>query len=377
MRYFGDCQPENWLFRPLEGMSAVAVLDANVLLDALLIADGIGAFVLAELHRRGFALHTSGIALDEMRRTLDRARSNLPSIAPLVDVMVRNGSFNVHSSTALVPGIKIHDNHIAAAALDLGAFVISEDLPLLYDLDRAKIHGRSLREVALDLVCPQIPRQDLVVFGLGAGADGHVFLKFFADDEIVTNRFRSWFLFDAPDFGSLCYDSNIRSFIFSTEIGDSVSVPIELVSNRQYCLVINYSAGADTRLTIKVRGFGEEIECVTNGRISALEKRPTGSITVLNSRHKNAVWKGALQSVTFGPYQLSSKVWRAAYSLVGVSPPTLTADLTLCAAILTEIVGDRARRPHRDHVLQIANMSIPGFYPGRRVDERETKWFDD
>lgn len=97
---------------------------------------------------------------------------------------------------------------------------------------------------------------------------------------------------------------------------------------------------------------------------------------VLNSRSENEGWKGSIQSLTFGPYQLSSKVWRAAHSIVGVSPPVLTADLTLAAASLTEIKGDHVRRPRREHVLQLVNMSIPGFYPGRRVAEREAKWFD-
>ena len=68
---------------------------------------------------------------------------------------------------------------------------------------------------------------------------------------------------------------------------------------------------------------------IVNAHIAPLVGRPTGAITVLNSRCKNEGWNGSLQSLTFGPYKLSRKVWRAAHSIVGASPSTLTSDLTL------------------------------------------------
>jgi len=378
-RYFGDCSPSNWFFRPLEGLPKHAVVDANVLLDACLIVDGLGSAVLVELARTGTTLHTSERATEEVRSALRRGLDGHKDLTPLVDMMVKSAPISVHASEAHVPGIAAHDRHVAAVAAKVGGFVVSEDLPLLLELDAAEIHARSLRELMLAIVCKEgQPRQELSVFGQGAGADGHIFAKFFAHPDMVADRSRPWFLFDAPAFGSLHYDGPNRSFVFSTEAGDIVAMHHDLRSDVQYSFVLNYSVGNDTRITMKLRSFGSDGERCAHGCIPALQARPTGSITILNSRNKNVGWKGDLQSFTFGPYQLGKKTWRAASRLVGVSPPTLTCDLTFLAATLTEIKGDQVRRPQWMHVLELNHVTIPGFYPGRRVDERPdgNRWFE-
>ncbi len=376
MRYYGDCSPSNWLFRPLDNVPNRVVLDANVLLDFLLIVDGLGCFVLDGLYQRGFTLFTTTVAIEEVKRALSRERGSLSDLSPLVEKLLTSGEIKVISPATVVPEISKHDNHLAAVALEQGACIVSEDLPFLRDLNHAKIHARSLREVALWLILPHQPSQDLTVFGQGAGADGHVFLKAMPDFDVANNSLRSFYLFDAEYFGSLRYDGIRKSFVFSSIVGGELLLKLKLVPENQYAILVNYSVGRRTSITMKVRCFGGNEEFIANGEFPPFTGRPTGEIIVVNSRAKDAGWSGSLQALTFGPYQLNAEVWRASHSLVGVAPPTLTADLTFTAAILTEVKGDRVRRPLRKHVLELVNMSIPGFYPGRRASERPAEWFE-
>ncbi|TIL70345.1 MAG: PIN domain-containing protein [Mesorhizobium sp.] len=376
MRYFGDCSPDNWLFRPLDGLPGRAVLDANVLLDFLLIVDGIGSLVVSGLLKRGFTLFTTTVAIEEIKKTLGRGRENLCDLSPLADVLLKNTDIQVKPPMMAVPGVSKHDNHLAAVAQQYDAFVVSEDLPLLYDLNRERFHARSLREIALFLILPDHPRQELTVFGQGAGADGHIFLKVMPTKDVSSNIIRSWYLFDAEAFGSLRYDGSRKSLVFSASVGGELAIPVELIPETQYAILLNYSVGRSTQLSLKIRRFGDEAEISATTQVPPFAGRPVRAITVMNSRATDAGWSGSLQALTFGPYKLHRKVWRASHSLIGVAPPTLTSDLTFTAAILTEIKGDMIRRPLLQHVLELANMSIPGFYPGRRASERLAKWFD-
>jgi hypothetical protein len=265
---------------------------------------------------------------------------------------------------------------MAAAAAGLNAFVLTEDMPLLYDLNRAQFHGRSLREALLACVLPDQPYQDLPIFGLGSGADGHIFMKFMPHEDVCEKANRPWFLFDAPGFASISYNGGTASFDVVWEAGGTLSLPVKLLPDTQYALCFNYSVGKRTDATIKVRALASDTEHSVSRVLSVLKQRPNGSIILMNSREKDVGWKGTLQNMTFGPSVLSKKVWRACHALIGVAPPTLTADLTLLASIMTEIKFGRIRRLSRQEVVELANTCIPGFYPGRGMAERATKWFD-
>jgi len=376
MRYFGDCSPNLWAYRPIDSIPQKAIIDTNVLLDAILISDGIGTAALSGLSQRKIALYTTRKSISEARKTLCATRDYPTNITKLLDIFVQQSGIAVHDDDRRMLGIKDHDSHLAAAAVDLSAFVVTEDMPLLYDLDRSRIHGRSLRETVLACVAPNQPHQNLMIFGCGSGADGHVFMKFMPHEDLCKKADRSWFLLDSPGFMSISYNGNMRSFEINWEAGGQLILPIELSSEEQYALYFNYSVGKRTNAQVRVRSVGSQIEHLASGVLAPLQQRPNGKITLMNSREKNVGWKGTLQNVTFGPYILNKKVWRASHALVGVAPPTLTADLTQIASLLTEIKGDHVRRPLWQQVVQMLNVCIPGFYPGRGRAERPDEWFD-
>jgi predicted nucleic acid-binding protein len=88
MRYFGDCSPATWTYRSIDNLPPRVVIDANVLLDSVLIVDGAGIAVLHSLFHRKVALHTTAKAVAEARKTLLRVRGELPDITSLIDLAV-------------------------------------------------------------------------------------------------------------------------------------------------------------------------------------------------------------------------------------------------------------------------------------------------
>ena len=374
-RYFGDIDPDNWWYRSIHHLAPDAVVDANVLVDAALIVDGLGWFVLRQLIARRVVLHTTLKSIEEAKEVIRKHRPTLPDATMLIEYLVDQAGFTVHANVEQVPGINKHDSHLAAVARNTGGFVLTEDTPLLLELDRARLHGRSLREVAMALIAPEPPDIKLGVFGMGAGADGHILIKFTAHPDLATNVSRHWYLFDVQDLAMLRYNGVTKAFEILFDTGHVVSLATQLEPEVQYAFLLNYSIGRKTQVDVRLHIVGRPNELRETATISALPKRPNGAATWLNNREKKQGWAGSLEGVTFGPYRLNRKVWRACHSLVGVLPPTHTSGMTLAAAILTAIEGDKVRRPPLAYVLALANATVPVLYPGRLVDERTSKLF--
>lgn len=375
-RYYGDDWPECKAYRPLPE-SAHVVLDANVIMDAVLITDGAAITSLKALNSKGVKFHTSSRAVEEVVNRISGFRKNMPSIDELAVNFISN-NISVHDSSGTCSGISKHDGHIASLASNLGACVISEDLPLIYDLNKARINGRTLREILY-----QYHEHD-ASFGLirsfagfGLGADGHIFIKAEAHEDVLKTK-REWNLFEAKGMGRLAYDSNDMSFKFYGYNNDTIIIlPYRIVPYSIFSASISYSTGFKTSYTLRVSELEETSGKHTSCERAALIAPPSGRICWLNRYDKPEGWKGYMQVGTFGPYRLSSKTWRACQSLIGVAPSTLSADLSFTAAILVQIKGDRVFRPRWRDVVKLAHFSIGGFYPGSRRQQRPDKWFGD
>jgi hypothetical protein len=87
-------------------------------------------------------------------------------------------------------------------------------------------------------------------------------------------------------------------------------------------------------------------------------------------------WGGQVQNISYGSHKLNPSVWKVCSSLVGVAPPTLTADLSFLAALLVEydVERGRVRRPTLNQVRTFASVSVAFMHPGRRRKERDNPY---
>jgi hypothetical protein len=343
------------------------------MLDAALIADGAGVLALSELRKHGYQFFTSEKARDEALQRLADFRGDLSPIDDLLTEFIKQ-LVNVRSGSAEASGIAAHDMHLASVAGDLNACVLSEDLALIHDLNSIGMHGRTLREVlyAGDKPEPILPAP---FSGTGFGADGHIFLKGEAHPDVLKSE-RQWNLFEVRNLGRLAYDGQTASFcLFGSNDAVIAKVPYDLRADVVFAALLDYSTGPKTHYNLKICTEGTDTVALGEGETEPLAAPPPPEVRWLNRYDKPEGWKGFIQVGTFGPYRLGRKTWRACRRLVGVAPSSMTADLSFAAALLCELDGARVRRPRLQEVVQLAHLSIGGFYPGSRHREREDKWF--
>ncbi|RUV70610.1 MAG: hypothetical protein EOR30_08445 [Mesorhizobium sp.] len=362
-------------YRPIPQVET-AVLDANVLLDAALIVDGVGANAVAALNARGVKLVTSARAWEELHETLSKFRNGLAPIDAIVDKVLA-GKVEIRTAEGSLSKISDHDRHVALLAAECKGCLLTEDLELINDMNAASLHARTLRETLYEyhsLPSGIIP----AAHGTAFGADGHIFAKADAHLDILGES-REWNLFANEDLGRVAYDSRLRSFcFFGADDSPLLNVPFELQPDVTFAIALDYATGSSsTTFSLKVCYQGSDDVCTVSTRAAALKRAPRSDVRWLNRFEKPEGWKGHFQVGTFGPYRLSRSSWRSSRRLVGVAPSTLTADLSFCAALLCDVKSDAVRRPTWSQAATLSHISAPGFYPGTRAKEREASWFPD
>lgn len=378
MRYYGDVAATNWLYRPVAHLPKRAILDANVLLDLSLMVDSISVQVVRGLKANGYLLYSSTVAIEEAKEML---RQKVPhkDIACVIDMMCDAVAIQKAEGRSAVDKIKSHDQHVASAVADLDGFLITEDIPLIGQMNEAQLHARTLREIALHLIGEQPPRQDLMVFGSGLGADGYLFCKGIADLGLTAGGNRKFYLFDTEGLGTLAYDNGKRAFEFTSEVdGKVVLLNFALMPGRQFALLLEYNVGKrDTAIWLRARHYNRDDEVMVERRVAALQRAPAQSMIGMNRRQKDLGWLGTIQNLSFGPHKLASESWKICSSIVGVAPSTLTADLSFLSALLVDVEpeGRGVRRPTLEQVRTFANVSVAFFHSGRRRKERADPYF--
>jgi hypothetical protein len=374
LRFYGDVSATNWLFRPLAHLPKRVVLDANVLLDLALMVDSVSSISLRILQSQGYHFFTSECCVDEAESAL-RKFIKSADISPLIKDVCKAVGITTVASTTEVAEVKKHDAHIAAVTAEVGGFLASEDIALIGQMNSARLHARTLRELAIGLAVPDRPRQDLMAFGSGLGANGYFFIKCMAHLALTANNNRSFYICDIGQFGTLAYNGRIRSFEFTSERdGTTLAVKFEPMPGRQVALLLEYDVGKrDTIISLKVKHFDGGDEARAERRIAPLKRAPAQEFTVMNRRQHDLGWLGDLQNISWGPHKLNPSTWKVCSSLVGVAPSTLTADLAFLAALLVhyDAKAQMVRRPTLTQVRTFANVSVAFLYPGRRRGERD------
>lgn len=363
MRYYDDLHPDSWLYRPLPNIDE-AIIDANVIVNAVLISDGLASFVLLELLRRRVKLLTSETAIHEAKSAIGATPDINPELIALVDQFAVSAGLSIEELKFNGLRIKKHDRHLSN--LIDGKFnriIISEDMPLLMDLNECNVHGRSLRECAYSLIGNGEPDQKLNIFGTGVGNNGYIFLKAMSSINEFENG-RPYYLFYAENLCSLFYNHETG---INIEIGGKIvlQMPIHIEIHSQISINVNYSIHKNMRLDVRVYDFREQKQYIASCDVKHVEKPPYGVITVMNSKEKNRGWLGTLQCFTFGPHRLNRQIWKACSRIIGLAPPVLTADMIHSATALTEILPGHIKQPTFQQVVAHMHENIPEFYPGR------------
>ena len=368
-RYFGDAHPECWTYRPTETLPKKVVLDANVILDFCYIKDGLGRICLNYLYNNGFRLYTSSKCIAEAKKQVLLYNDSI--IASLIESTVSQANIDIIDSTELpvaVFAINRHDRHVAAVAAHLEGFVLSDDIPLNWQLNSTNMHCRTMREVAFESFLPGLPPQRLSTIGYGlADAAGHALFKGIPHEDMCSDLDREWTFWENLTLGRLFYDSGRNQIIYCPAFSAApVSTGCIINPNSQLSVLFNYrNKNTYTEITIKAKSDILSEESSSTFRIneipsSTLER---GEFRLMNSYQLGNGWKGDMQNFSYGPGRVSRNNWKIYSSLIGASPPNLTCDLTKFALSLTRVAGDRGSIPELSSVIDLAHFTMRDFYP--------------
>ena len=359
------------------------LLDANVLLDLCFIRDGLGIGAISYLRRHDYQLYTTTKCITEARTRIVRLRH--PQFVGFVDracAPLGIQPIDAKQGPIAFDGVNRLDRHVPAAAAHVDAFILTDDAPLLLELDTARVNARTTRELCYESYVPRRPPQHVCISGFNlAEASGHAFFKGIPDDDMLSDVAREWTLWENRRLGRLYYQSPVRHLTFQPAFTAGLArLPIVLEHNTQISVLLNYriKKGQATNITIKVNVGGARNDFEATYQINKVPRDTLyGSpFRIMNSYQLGNGWKGALQYFTFGPSTIKPDNWKVYKSIIGVSPSTLTMDMMKFALMLTDQRGDYASVPTLDAVMKLAHFTVPDFYhAGRNMnkDKRQTE----
>ncbi|MBT2186702.1 PIN domain-containing protein [Sphingobium nicotianae] len=241
-RYFGDQSPEIVTHRPNTGLPNRVILDANIILYFFLFLDG-PIHVLGRLISEGYTLYITKTVLEECRKTLEKSRDNYEEIFDVLKKSIEGSQIMMLDSGNDFPGVNPCDRHLARAAIDIDGYVLTDDTPLLLELDRSHVHGRSLREQLWEF-SDEKTQQWLLSLGTCFAADGHILIKATFNPSYLTSwraKFTLWF---HPSLGTLIYDGSISAFVYIPWDGSApIRLPFVLERGIPFAALLNYSVG--------------------------------------------------------------------------------------------------------------------------------------
>jgi hypothetical protein len=355
---------------PLDGLPMRAVIDTNVLLDAALIVDGFGSKALAALNNAKIALYVDDIAYRDAVRILHRHQhqsSILQLERLIVDCCLRHSILSSPPGDQLdTPHVKRHDQHLARAAINLDAFVVTDDAPLRHQLYRSSIPACMSRELAILAYGEEPPPIPFLVGGLNLGSRASfIFARCSSSPTILDDGRVEATLWEGTDVGRFFYDTRRSAFAFESKWAPEVNLPFPMTPGRPIIL----STSFDFRLSKATIGLrAEYFDVVQPSRTPMREARQfrtrpafrfgQGGMTVGNSIQRGNGWPGQIEVMTWGPGKLGSDAWQTYRTVEGTAPNPFTSNVIGVAVSLLATVGPYTRLPRLMDVLARVSAAI-------------------
>ncbi len=143
----GRCISGRRMFHELERLPRRVLIDTNVLLNASFLREGLARRSLGLLKDAGYMVLVEEQSWQDAKRVLRGLATTSPLAFDPVDhleaFLKEVGIISVpQSPTVHVPGVNRSDRHLARAAKDRDAWVLTDDAPLVAELTKTSIEAR-------------------------------------------------------------------------------------------------------------------------------------------------------------------------------------------------------------------------------------------
>lgn len=340
------------MYRSLEGIPNRALLDTMMFLNAAFIQDGVTRNAINALTEMGFSAccddKSWSVAIQKLRSKRISLGLTYDPI-PIFKNYARDCKI-VHlppSPVEQVAPVNPADRHLAYAARDRNAWVLTEDAPLIEQLIAAGIEVRNTWDVLYASLGGADPPLDFPLrVTRMSRMSGHLFGRIVTSQWAGTRQEGRFTICEVENVGRLYYDNGPGRWVIDMRNGLTVSVDCEVGIDEIWAVCVSYRLPITTGrrrgdVTLRAAGPAGQREPGSKTTLKALPQgQGTGRISFGHSVSGNDHLNGCIRAITLGRKPVSRELWRAISSIPEGAPNIFGADVLDDALTATQFTRD-------------------------------------
>jgi hypothetical protein len=339
------------MYRSLAGLPNRTLLDTMMLLNGAFIQDGIAHRAIHAITEMGFSACCDDTSWSDANRILISRRGALGLTydpIPIFEDYAKNRHI-VHlppSPANQEAIVNPADQHLANAAMDRNAWVLTEDAPLIKQLIAAGIEVRNTWDIlyaSLGGIDPPL-EFPLRVTRLSQ-TTGHLFGRIVTGQWAARRQEGQYTICEVENIGRLYYDNGPGRWIIEMRNGSVVSVDCNVETDEIWAVCASYrlpmTTGHRGNVTLRAAGSAGQRKHGSETTLKALPpSQSAGRISFGHSVSGNDHLNGCIRAIVLGRKPVSRILWRAISSISEGAPNPFGADVLDDALTTTQFTED-------------------------------------
>jgi len=305
------------MFTPLNSLPSHVVVDANILLDAAFIRDGVAWRSLFVLGQLGFTPIIDANIESEARQILKDYNQRYCPNLNLLPVLIETIAAVPVLSLQRAPQIKSrtvnnNDIHVLSAAAEYDAWVLTGDLDLHLELVPHCIQTRVPYDVIMS-ASPELTMEKLIRIVAPKRESGMIFGRVSAPYWPESTSTGQFTVCEVGNVGRLYYDNGSKEWVFAMTVCEPVRVKCDMANNELWSVCGSYRLPGNGNVgEIRVMvGRHPDTTCIRSAKTEqVITANTSGECTYGNSIAGNSCWNGSLQAIVVGPQGVSKDSWK-------------------------------------------------------------------
>lgn len=313
----------------LAALPRQVVLDANILMDASFVSDGVARRALNLLEDLGFSPIADEATIQEATRKLRHLRGRFFLQYDPVEVL---NTFIASSRILQVPPAPIlrlprnqADAHIIAAAKHYNAWLLTGDAPLVCQCNKLNVVARFPWDVIMEHAekGEGLKASHILRLRRPARESGSIFARVIPGEWAGMQNVGDFTVCEVENIGRVFYSSVDGAWHFQMRDGPRVTVPGKIVDKSTWAVAAMYKApqtGQGCNAALRIGGVGRNPETRTvqiGGPISA---QSPGTAAFGHSVAGHDHWNGYLRCAVLSHNTINAKTWQCIASLPEAAP---------------------------------------------------------
>lgn len=302
----------------LDGLPNCVIPDANVLLDAAFVRDGIARKALHSLGSLGFTLVICESIEDEAFSVLRKLSFSL-ALKYDPAILFKEYLMNLPKIIVLkapVSGflqVNKKDKHVVAAAYYNKGWILTGDTPLLIEAEEYKILGRTPQDVQMEYakrngVYEQV---NLIIrTSKPTNKSCSIFARVLPGQWYRGSLHGRFTICEIGDYCRLYYDLESKSWIFRLSCGEETRLHYPILSDDEIIVCSIYD-GIKRNIKIKIVQGKINSDSSTSTIKQTVTNEQIGAITIFSRNDGSDHWNGYLRTLVVSPNLIKQETWKA------------------------------------------------------------------